>query len=178
MRRSDNQHAVCVCFGVVRINSTRCGILTKNQSKPRDDWAVARRKLAAADETNKRYLHLVDTALFVLCLDHTSPCTAAEVCTCCAKSEDSLFMGFKKSTRALIPGCAAGSRPGCVVKCPPFVCKFRVSYPPHATVDSVVEHVPILFDTAVVSFICSCHYRESKVALFLCFRMFCTFVIW
>lgn len=47
--------------------------------KTRDDWAVARRRLAAADETNKRYLHLVDTALFVLCLDHTSPCTAAEV---------------------------------------------------------------------------------------------------
>lgn len=31
------------------------------------------------DESNKRNLNLVDTALFVLCLDHTSPSTAAEV---------------------------------------------------------------------------------------------------
>ncbi|CBN76625.1 Carnitine O-acyltransferase [Ectocarpus siliculosus] len=56
------------------------GVLT---TQTRDDWAVARRRLAAADETNKRYLHLVDTALFVLCLDHTSPCTSAEIAASC-----------------------------------------------------------------------------------------------
>lgn len=36
-------------------------------------------QLAGAAEVNKHYLKLVDTALFVLCLDHTSPSTAAEV---------------------------------------------------------------------------------------------------
>ena len=51
----------------------------------RDDWAVARMQLAGAAEVNKHYLKLVDTALFVLCLDHTSPSTAAEVSylVCC-----------------------------------------------------------------------------------------------
>ncbi|CAM9751876.1 unnamed protein product, partial [Hapterophycus canaliculatus] len=51
--------------------------------KTRDEWAVARRRLAAVDDRNKRYLHLVDTALFVLCLDHTSPSTAAEISASC-----------------------------------------------------------------------------------------------
>lgn len=36
-------------------------------------------QLAGAAEVNKHYLKLVDAALFVLCLDHTSPSTAAEV---------------------------------------------------------------------------------------------------
>lgn len=36
-------------------------------------------QLAGVAEVNKHYLKLVDTALFVLCLDHTSPSTAAEV---------------------------------------------------------------------------------------------------
>lgn len=36
-------------------------------------------QLAGAAEINKHYLELVDAALFVLCLDHTSPSTAAEV---------------------------------------------------------------------------------------------------
>ncbi|CAM9543692.1 unnamed protein product, partial [Scytosiphon promiscuus] len=52
-------------------------------TQTRDEWAVARRRLAAVDESNKRYLQLVDTALFVLCLDHTSPSTAGEIAASC-----------------------------------------------------------------------------------------------
>ncbi|CAN0478271.1 unnamed protein product, partial [Scytosiphon promiscuus] len=55
------------------------GAIRYDAVKTRDEWAVARRRLAAVDESNKRYLQLVDTALFVLCLDHTSPSTAGEV---------------------------------------------------------------------------------------------------
>ena len=61
---------------------------------------MARKKLAAADETNKRYLHLVDTALFVLCLDHTSPCTAAEVRT----DVFGVTPCFRGDAGALVPG--------------------------------------------------------------------------
>ncbi|CAM9832283.1 unnamed protein product, partial [Laminaria digitata] len=40
-------------------------------------------QLAGAAEINKHYLKLVDTAIFVLCLDHTSPSTAAEIAASC-----------------------------------------------------------------------------------------------
>lgn len=50
-----------------------------DRRKVRGDWAMARIRLTKSNEHNKRFLQLVDTALFVLCLDHTSPSTPTEV---------------------------------------------------------------------------------------------------
>ncbi|CAM9314387.1 unnamed protein product, partial [Sphacelaria rigidula] len=58
------------------------GALT-TEARVRDDWARARGVLSKSNEHNKRFLHLVDTALFVLCLDHTSPSTPGQIAASC-----------------------------------------------------------------------------------------------
>jgi carnitine O-acetyltransferase len=45
----------------------------------RDQWAAARERLIATDERNGRCLEIVETALFALCLDDTSPSDTEEL---------------------------------------------------------------------------------------------------
>lgn len=51
------------------------GILTADE---RNSWAKIREQVKEVDETNEAYLHVIEAAAFVVCLDNASPTTMAE----------------------------------------------------------------------------------------------------
>lgn len=53
------------------------GVLTAER---RDTWHRARARLASMGEANKESLRLIDSAIFVVCLDETSPNTLSSQC--------------------------------------------------------------------------------------------------
>jgi len=56
------------------------GILTASS---RDGWANCRERLSALAPTNSQGINIIDSALFVVCLDHSSPDTADDIASNC-----------------------------------------------------------------------------------------------
>lgn len=53
------------------------GVLT---GENRNDWAVARNRLMAVSDNNRQSLEVIDTALFVVCLDNHAPSSLSDQC--------------------------------------------------------------------------------------------------
>jgi hypothetical protein len=60
----------------------------------RDKWATLKASLIASSETNKNSFHEVDSALFVVCLDDTSPDTLDQFCQVIPALSFSFFLFF------------------------------------------------------------------------------------